>query len=102
MSKDIDKSMGIIRGTIASYKQINSNPICDVQELAEYFSENVGNIPEYVGFKKACEIRLLAKAFIGLERQYMAIKGVVSEELNWDAVVELANEKLNKFEPKFK
>lgn len=66
MVKNIDKSMGKIRGTIASYKQVNSNPVCDVKEVAEHLAKNVGNVPETIGFKKACELHLLTKAFLAL------------------------------------
>lgn len=67
--KKIDKSMGKVRWSTASYKQINNSPICDTIELAEIYSENIGNIPERIGFTKACEIHLLARGYLRLLKE---------------------------------
>jgi hypothetical protein len=49
----------------------------------------VGNVPLTVGFNKACELHLLAKNFLVLDKMYQKqkiIKEIVSEELNWDFI----------------
>lgn len=58
------------RGTQSTYKYDNGETLCDIVELAEHFAKNVGNIPETVGFGRACEIHLLAKAFLVLDNKY--------------------------------
>lgn len=38
------------------------NDVCDLDELAALYS-NVGNIPERLGWGKACEIAMMARYF---------------------------------------
>lgn len=74
-----------VRGTQATYIDENGEQLCDLLELATHLSENVGHVPERVGFGRACELHLLAKNFLVLEKLYQKqklIKEIVSEELN--------------------
>lgn len=66
--------MGKVRGTIASYKQVNDSPVFDIEEACEHLAENVGNVPEYIGWGKACEIHLIAKGYLQLLKELTKAK----------------------------
>lgn len=82
-----------VRGTQSSYVQSNGTHLCDIEELAEHFSKNVGNIPERVGFGRACEIHLLAKSFLSLQKKLEMMeeafdtKTRVHDKLNKDYII---------------
>lgn len=58
-----------VRGTTATYRMPDrKNDVCDLDELAEQYC-SVGNVPERLGWQKACEISLLARAYLCLKAE---------------------------------
>ncbi len=53
----------LMRGTTSTYIDGKGKATCDLVALAKHYVR-VGNVPERVGFSKACEIALLAEAFL--------------------------------------
>lgn len=58
-----------LRHSTATYTDENGSQECDLVELAETYRK-IGNIPERVGWMKACELALLADAFLTLYKKY--------------------------------
>lgn len=58
----------LIPKSTATYILKNGNQECDLVKLAKSYS-HIGNIPERIGWLKACEISLLAQCFLKLEKR---------------------------------
>lgn len=58
-----------LRHSTATYEDAKGSQECDLVELAETYRK-IGNIPERIGWVKACEIALLAQAFLILNEKY--------------------------------
>lgn len=61
-----------IKKSFATYFDNETNEeITDIDELAEFLSKGLGNIPHYLTYRNTIEINLLAKAFLELNELYI-------------------------------
>ena len=65
--------MKYIRGSTATYKNKDGSMECDLVHLAKTYCR-LGEVPERLGWTKACEIALLSEAFLVLYKRHLELK----------------------------
>lgn len=70
MTKENTKKKKVkkLYASFASYVMEDNSLECDLDEMAKHLAKSIGNVPEHINDKRACEINLLARAYLILSK----------------------------------